>query len=102
MIVSTNKKSVLIVSTNQNSPGASVAGTKVIETIKHRTVRSANIVMSQALAEALDVVRRHSGQELNILLGMESVHVRATGNVGSVDLHLLVQTIVEDQGMCHC
>ena len=49
-------------------------------------VRGANIVVGEALAEALDVVGGHSGQELDILLGVEPVHVWPTGNVGSVHL----------------
>ena len=55
------------------------------------------IRIGYVLAKSLTGIRNPGSLTLNDVPG----HIWSTGNIGAVDLHFLVQPVVEHQGMCH-
>lgn len=55
--------------------------------------------MVQILAVRGEVLRRHTLQELDILVMMKPAHVVCTGSVRSVDFHFVVKAIIQHQTM---
>lgn len=75
---------------------ASIHGTEVVEALKHRTVL-AHVEVVQVLAVRGQVLRRDPLQELDVLIVVEPAHVVGAGPVWPVDLHLVVQPVIQDQ-----
>ena len=73
---------------------------KLKQAIKNRTIIT-YIVSSLLLHEVVHVVRRHALQEIHVLVGMELCHLVLGCRLCAVDLQLLVQAVVHDQGMRH-
>lgn len=77
---------------------ARVHGAKVVQPLEHRTVL-AHVEVVQVLAVRGEVLRRDALQELDVLVVVEAAHVVRAGPVRPVDLHLVVQPVVEHQAV---
>lgn len=77
---------------------ARVHGTKVVQALEHRTIL-AHVEVVQVLAVRGQGLRRDPLQKLDVLVVVEPAHVMRTRPVRPVDLHLVVQPIVEHQAV---
>lgn len=75
-----------------------VHGTKVVQALEHRTILT-HVEVVQVLAVRGQRLRRDPLQKLDVLVVVEPAHVVRTRSVRPVDLHLVVQPIVEYQAV---
>lgn len=70
------------------------------QTVKDRTV-VADVVLSLLLAKVVHVVWSDALQEIDVLVGVELGHLVLGSWLGAVDLQVLVETVVHDEGVSH-
>jgi hypothetical protein len=79
---------------------SSADATELEQAVEDRAI-VANVILALLFAEVVHVVGCDALQEIDIFVGVELGHLVLGGGLCAVDLQVLVETVVHDEGVRH-